>query len=83
VSLSTSIKTNLYERVVFVEIRLVQNVGFEVVVDQRLPSRRQTEDVEAINTGKVLPVVRVSATMFVTLCWHIFFSSVHLTLGHS
>lgn len=56
-SLSTSIKTNLHERVVLVEVRLVQNVGFEVVVDQRLPSCWQTEDIEAINTGEVLPVV--------------------------
>lgn len=54
VRLSTSIKTNLHERVVLVEVRLVQNVGLEVVVDQWLPSRRQTEDIEAIDTGKVL-----------------------------
>ena len=53
-SLSTSIETNLHECVVLVEIRLVQNVGFKVVVDQRLPSSRQTEDIEAIDTGKVL-----------------------------
>lgn len=53
-SLSTRVKTNLHERIVLVEVRLVQNVGFEVVVDQRLPSCRQTEDIEAINTGKVL-----------------------------
>lgn len=54
VSLSTSIKTNLNQSIILVEIRLVQNVGFEVVVDQWLPGRRQTEDIEAINTGKVL-----------------------------
>lgn len=53
-SLSTSIKTNLHERVILVEVCLVQNVGLEVVVDQRLPSRRQAEDIEAIDTGKVL-----------------------------
>lgn len=53
-SLSTRVKTNLHERIVLVEIRLVQNVGFEVVVDQWLPSRGQTEDIEAINTSKVL-----------------------------
>jgi hypothetical protein len=56
-SLSTSIKTNLHERIILVEIRLVQDIGFEVVVDQWLPRRRQTEDVEAINAGKVLPTV--------------------------
>lgn len=53
-SLSTRVKTDLHQRVVLVEVRLVQNVGFEVVVDQWLPSRGQTEDIEAINTGKVL-----------------------------
>ena len=53
-SLSTSIKANLHECVVLVEIRLVQNVGFEVVVYQWLPSRWQAEDIEAIDTGKVL-----------------------------
>lgn len=52
--LSTSIKTDLHERIVLVEIRLVQDVGFEVVVDQRLPSRRQAEDIEAIDTGEML-----------------------------
>lgn len=52
--LSARVKTNLHERVVLVEIRLVQNIGFEVVVDQWLPSRGQTEDIEAINAGKVL-----------------------------
>lgn len=53
-SLSTRVKTDLHQRVVLVEVRLVQNVGFEVVVDQWLPSRGQTEDIEAINTSKVL-----------------------------
>lgn len=54
-SFSAGIETNLDERVILLKVRLVQDVGFEVVVDQRLPSCRQTEDVEAINTGKVLP----------------------------
>lgn len=53
-SLSTRVKTDLHERVVLVEVRLVQNVGFKVVVDQGLPSCWQTEDVEAINTSEVI-----------------------------
>ena len=53
-SLSARVKTDLYERVVLVEVRLVQNVGFKVVVDQGLPSCWQTEDIEAINTSEVI-----------------------------
>lgn len=68
-SLSTSIQTNLHECVVLVEIRLVQDVGFEVVVDQRLPSRWQTEDIETIDTGKALPIVSASAKLYPILCW--------------
>ena len=55
--LSTGVKTDLHERIILGEVRLVQNVGFEVVVDQRLPSRGKTEDIEAINAGKVLQLL--------------------------
>ena len=57
-SLSTSIKANLHECVVLVEIRLVQNVGFEVVVYQWLPSRWQAEDIEAVRVDEVLHLAR-------------------------
>ena len=68
-SLGTGIQTDLHDRIVLIEVRLVQNVGFEVVVDERLPSRRQTEDIEAIDTGKVLPIVSASAKLYPILCW--------------
>jgi len=67
VSLSTGIKTNLDERIVLVEVRLVQNIGLEVVIDQWLPGGGQTEDIEAINASKVLPAVRRQQRIFDTV----------------
>lgn len=82
-SLSTSIKTDLHKRVVLVEISLIQNVGFEVVVDQWLPSRWQAEDIEAINTGEVLPIVYNASANISAISYRVAsFSNRHLGLSH-
>jgi len=54
VRLGTSIKANLHQIVVSLEISRVQLVGVDIVVDQLLPRNRNTEDIETVDVGKVL-----------------------------
>lgn len=48
------VQAGLHQLVVLVKVCGVEFVGHEIVVDERLPCRRQTEDVEAVGVGEVL-----------------------------
>ena len=54
ISTRTRVQADLDQVVVLGKVGGVEDVGLEVIVDQRLPGRGQAEDVEAVGVDEVL-----------------------------
>jgi hypothetical protein len=54
IGLRASVQANLDNFAILCKVGCIELVGLEIVVDQWLPRRRQTEDIEAIVVDEVL-----------------------------